>query len=298
MNINNGLIQLPKRPKAAHKNNAGRVLVIAGSRGFTGAGALATISALRTGTGLVTWAIPESLCNVAESLCIESITMPIAETEQKAPAVSARETLLEAAQESDAVILGPGLPVAGESGELMRLLVPEIKKTLILDAGGIRAIGNNLRAIRDRKHPTILTPHPGEFSDLTNLTVKEIQENRESHCKSIAEKSSATVLLKGCDTVVSDGVNKYINTSGNQGMATAGMGDVLTGIIAALIASGIEPYPATCTGAYLHGLAGDLACEEYGIHGMIASDVMKMIPKAIMKYNTLTNINNRHERDE
>ena len=288
MSTNNGLIPLPERPLDIHKNNAGRVLVIAGSRGFTGAGALATISAMRSGAGLVTWALPESLCGVAETLCIESITMPIDETEQSAPAVSARETLLEAAQESDAVILGPGLPVAGESGELMRLLIPEIKKALILDAGSLRAIGNNLMLISNRRHPTIMTPHPGEFSDITNICIPEIVKNRTSLCQNLAEKSSATVLLKGHRTVVSDGKNNYINSTGNPGMATAGMGDVLTGIIAAFVASGIEPYSATCLGAHIHGLAGDLASSEYGVYGLIATDVMKMIPRAIMEYMETT----------
>ena len=286
MSTNKGLIPLPERQLDIHKNNAGRVLVIAGSRGFTGAGALATMSAMRSGAGLVTWALPESLCPVAETLCIESITMPIDETDQKAPAVSSRETLLEAAQESDAVILGPGLPVAGESGELMRLLIPEIKKALILDAGGLRAIGNNIMSISNRRHPTVLTPHPGEFSDMTNISIAEIENNRTTLCRNLAEKSGATVLLKGCRTVVSDGSDSYINTTGNQGMATAGMGDVLTGIIAAFIAGGMDPYSAACTGAHIHGMAGDLACSKSGIYGLIATDVMEMIPGAIIKYTS------------
>ncbi len=284
MNNNKGLVKLPERPLDAHKNNVGRVLIIAGSRGFTGAGALASRAALRSGAGLVTWAIPESLCNLAECLCLESITIPIAETDQQAPAVSARETLLEAAHESDAVVLGPGLPVAGESGELMRLLIPEIKRTLILDAGGIRALGNNLIALRNRKYPTILTPHPGEFSDIIGLSTQEILAKREEHCKSFAEKSTAVVLLKGAGTVISDGKEVYINTSGNPGMATAGMGDVLSGIIAALVAGGLEAYAATCTGAYLHGKAGDLARDRQGIHGLISSDVITALPQAICDY--------------
>ncbi len=284
MSINNGLVSLPTRPENMHKGKAGRILVIAGSRGFTGAGAFAALASMRSGAGLVTWAIPESLSNVAETLCLESITMPIAETDQQAPAVGARETLLEAAQESDAVILGPGLPVAGESGELMRLLIPEIKKSLVLDAGGIRAIGNNLMALRNRKHPTVITPHPGEFADLSNISIADIESQREANCKTLAEKSSAVVLLKGYNTVVSDGVNSYINQTGNQGMATAGMGDVLSGIIAAFIASGIAPFQAACTGAYIHGLAGDIAREQFGVHGLIASDVINKIPEAILRY--------------
>ncbi len=284
MSINNGLVSLPTRPKNMHKGKAGRILVIAGSRGFTGAGALAAMASMRSGAGLVTWAIPESLSSVAETLCLESITMPIAETDQQAPAVKARETLLEAAQESDAVILGPGLPVAGESGELMRLLIPEIKKSLVLDAGGIRALGSNLLALRNRKHPTVITPHPGEFADLINISIADIEGQREMHCKALAEKSSAIVLLKGYNTVVSDGTNSYINQTGNQGMATAGMGDVLSGVIAALIASGVAPFQAACTGAYLHGLAGDIAREQFGIHGLIASDVINKIPEAILRY--------------
>lgn len=278
------LPKLPIRSLETHKNQCGRILIIAGSRGFTGAGALATKAALRSGAGLVTWAIPESLLAIAETLCLESITMPLAETEQMAPSVAAREPLLEAAQESDIVVLGPGLPVAGESGELMRLLIPEIKCPLILDAGALRAVSTNMLAIRNRRYPTILTPHPGEFAELTNLNITEIQENRIGHTQELAVKSEATVLLKGAGTIVSNGEDYFVNPTGNPAMATAGMGDVLSGIIAAIATITDDHFTATCIGAYLHGAAGDKAAQKNG-NGLIASDLLKELPVALEEFN-------------
>ena len=279
------LPKLPQRADDTYKNQCGRILIIAGSRGFTGAGALAVKAALRSGAGLVTWAIPASLLNTAETLCLESITMPLAETEQLAPSVAAREPLLEAAQESDIVVLGPGLPVAGESGELMRLLIPEIRKPLILDAGALRAIGTNHTPLRNRRHPTILTPHPGEFADMTNLSIKDIQADRIKHTLNLARKSGAIVLLKGANTVISNGKDYYINKTGGPAMATAGMGDILTGIISATAAVINDPFQATCTGAYLHGSAGDIVAGEKGIYSLISSDLLDSLPQAINQYS-------------
>lgn len=275
---------LPARPTDAHKGACGRVLVIAGSPGMTGAGALAGKAALRSGAGLVTWALPYSLSGPADLLCYEIMTLGIPETAQKYPAVAAREHLLEAAREANAVVLGPGLPVAGETGELMRLLIPELSAPLVLDAGGLRALGEESRLLTSRPGVTVLTPHPGEMADLAGCTVADVQADRIATATAYAARTGAVLLLKGAGTVVSDGTCAYVNTSGNAGMATAGAGDVLCGVLAALLAQGLAAFDAARLGAYLHGLAGDLARAQKGEYGLIASDIIEALPEAFMQY--------------
>lgn len=278
------LPELPQRPVNAHKGDVGRVLVIAGSMGMTGAGALAAQAALRSGVGLVTWAVPNSLASVAEIKCTEAITWPIPCTESGQAAIAAREHLSEASHESDAVVLGPGMGVAGETGELMRLLIPEIHAPLLIDAGGLSALGINHKPLEKRKNPTVLTPHIGEMSRLTGKKTEDIKNNREECALEFSKATGTIVLLKGADTIVTNGEDVYVNKTGNPGMATAGSGDVLSGIIVALIAQGMGTFEATCLGSYLHGLAGDIAKESYGVHGLIASDMINAIPGAFLEY--------------
>jgi NAD(P)H-hydrate epimerase len=278
------LPKLPARREDAHKGDCGRVLVVAGSTGMTGAGVLCSMAALRSGAGLVTWAVPKSLNMIAEIMAVEVITMPVPETNGQSPGVDSREYIIEAAHEVDAVVLGPGLPVAGETGELLRLLVPEIGATLVLDAGALTAVGKDWKLIRSRKKPTIITPHPGEFSRLIGKSVEQVQENRESFAKKYAQQSGAVVLLKGKNSIITDGKETYINQTGNPGMATAGSGDVLAGIIAALAAQGLTALEAARLGAHLHGLAGDFAAETMGEHSLIASDILESLPDAFLSH--------------
>ncbi len=278
------LPELPERNPDSHKGKFGRLLVIAGSFGMLGAGALASRAALRSGAGLVTWAVPLSLSSTAMTYMPELITLPLPETKQKALSVDAREHLLEASMEADAVVLGPGLPVAGESGELMRLLIAEIKAPLLIDAGALRAIASDLRPVASRKNPTVLTPHPGEMAGLTNVSVNEIQADRSKSASELAKKISAVVVLKGNDTVIADGNTCFVNETGNDGMATAGSGDVLCGVIAALIGQKMPVYDAAVAGTYLHGLAGDIAAGVKGRYSLIASDIIEALPEAFNKY--------------
>lgn len=278
------LPELPAREHSAHKNNCGRVLVIAGSGGMCGAGMLAANSALRSGAGIVTWALAQSLSVHADFACPEVIILPIPHTAQHSPALAAREHLLEAAREAQAVIIGPGLPVAGETGELIRLLVPEISSPLLIDAGALRAISGDVQLIAKRTAPTVLTPHPGEMSQLCGLQVSQLQEDRTGTAARYAAESGAVVLLKGPGTVISDGRRVRINTTGNPALATAGSGDVLSGVIAALLAQGLAAFEAACLGAHLHGAAGDIARERGGLHGVIAGDVAACLPGAFMAY--------------
>lgn len=283
-NPHSQLSPLPERPGDAHKGQCGRILVIAGSAGMTGAGSLASRAALRAGAGVVLWTIPKSLNGIAESITDEVMTLPIPETAAGAPAMEAREILVEAARETDCVVLGPGLPVAGETGELMRLLIPEIYPPLILDGGALSAMGDDLMIVRKRQSPTIMTPHPGEMGRLTKKTAADVQQKRVDYATRYAKHSGAVVALKGAGTIVTDGKEVYENASGNPGMATAGSGDVLGGVIAALVGQGMSPFEGAKLGVYLHGLAGDLAAAAMGMHGVIAGDMVNMLPRAFVEY--------------
>jgi NAD(P)H-hydrate epimerase len=275
---------LPQRAPDAHKGDCGRILVIGGSMGMTGAGAMASMAALRAGAGLVTWALPRSVAQIAEIKCTEVITWPIPGNETGNPTIEARELLAEASHEADAVVLGPGLPAAGETGELLRLLIPEIHAPLILDAGALTAMGANLKPLAKRRQAALLTPHPGEMSRLSGKKIEEIQADRAGVAAELARQAGAIVILKGCGTVVTDGEETYVNETGNAGMATAGSGDVLSGVMAALIGQGMEPYPAATLAVYLHGLAGDIAVEEKGVHGLIAGDILDAVPAAFLRH--------------
>lgn len=281
---NVALPPLPDRPEDIHKGLCGRVLVIAGSQGMTGAGAMASEAALRSGAGLVTWALPEALNAIAETLCVEVITWPIPGTETGSPAIEARELLSEASHESDAVVLGSGLSTAGETGELLRLLIPEIHAPMVLDAGGLTAMDAKLKPLAKRRRPTVLTPHPGEMSRLVGKKVDEIQADRTGEAKALAERTETVVLLKGAGTVITDGERVHENTTGNPGMATAGSGDVLAGMLAAFLAQGMEPFEATVLAAHLHGMAGDIAAETTGVHGLMARDIVASLPRAFLRY--------------
>ncbi len=281
---NSELLELPERDNDAHKVAVGRTLIIAGSRGMTGAGVLSSMAALRGGAGLVTWAVPAVLADIAEIKCTEVITWPIPSTESGQASIDSRDHLSEASHESDAVVLGPGMGVTGETGELLRLLIPEIHAPLLLDAGALTAIGTNIKPITKRRHPTVLTPHVGEMARLTGLKNDDVCHNKENVAKDYAKKSRAIVLLKGKKTIVTDGEKIYFNNSGNPGMATAGSGDVLSGLIVSLMAQGVDIFSATCLGAYLHGKAGDIAKKKFGEHGLIASDILDAIPEAYLKY--------------
>ncbi len=275
---------LPVRNRECHKGLAGRILVIAGSAGMTGAGAMACRSCLRSGAGIVLWAIPKSMNYIAETIMMEIMTLPIPDTPGGAPAMDAREILVEAARETDCVILGPGLPVAGDTGELMRLLIPEIYPPLIIDGGAFSAIGTDVMIIRKRQSPTIITPHPGEMARITGKTVADVQEKRRDYAVKYAKLSGAVVALKGHETIVTNGTDVYANQTGNPGMATAGSGDVLSGVIAALVGQGLPPFEAAKLGVHLHGLAGDIGICGKGVHGLIASDIIENLPSAFMAY--------------
>ncbi|MDD4168756.1 MAG: NAD(P)H-hydrate dehydratase [Desulfotomaculaceae bacterium] len=272
---------LPPRPSAAHKGSFGRVLVVAGSRGMTGAAYLVGESALRSGAGLITVAVPESLHDIMESKLSEVMTIPLPDTGNGSLSRSARQSILTLLESAGVLALGPGISTLPEVVAMVRELLPSVRVPCVLDADALNALAGEVEIMRKVQAPVIITPHPGEMARLMNITTTEIQENR----LSVAEKAAVTwnviTLLKGARTVVAAPNGAiYINPTGNPGMATGGSGDVLTGVIASLIAQGLEPVQAASAGAFIHGLAGDLSAKEKGMIGLTAGDIISNLPAA------------------
>lgn len=279
---------VPPRPPASHKGSYGRVLVVAGSTGMTGAAALASEAALRAGAGLVTLATPKHLNPILEGLLPEVMTLPLPETEAGSLAVSATSAILEFAEKTKSVLaIGPGLSQHPETVSFVHQLVRENREQglglrMVIDADGLNALSQdrNIFSLLDRE--TVLTPHPGEMARLTGASVSTLEKDRIHTVQQFASEHSLTLVFKGAPTVSADANGEvWINSTGNPGMATGGMGDVLTGVIAGLMTQGIASETAAALGVYLHGLAGDIVAERLGMHGLIASDVLKAVPQAI-----------------
>lgn len=275
---------LPSRSAEAHKGDAGRVLIVAGSSGLTGAAALAAQGAIRGGAGLVTLGLPACWQPTLAAKLTEAMTLALPDDDYGRLDWDAVPAILEWTQSVQAVALGPGLSTGGEVPQIVTQLVAQIEAPLVLDADGLNALAEDPEVIHERGYPTIITPHAGELSRLMRLPVNEIQEDRLTAARSTAEALDCFVVLKGAATVIAapDG-EAWINSTGNPGMASGGMGDVLTGVIAALLAGGAEPLAAALAGVYLHGLAGDLAAEELGPRGILASDLLQRLPAAFKR---------------
>ncbi|MGB2630868.1 MAG: NAD(P)H-hydrate dehydratase [Candidatus Omnitrophota bacterium] len=282
--VNKHIKKIPIRREDSHKGDYGRVFVIAGSPGMTGAAFLASQGALRCGSGLVTNGIPESLNSIMEIKLTECMTLPLTETQGKTLGVAAEKEIVQFAKKCDVVALGPGLGIDPETRSLVRKLIQEIDCPLVLDADGINALEGDLDLVKNRKGRIVLTPHPGELSRLIEKDISEIQSKRSDIAKSVAEITGGVVCLKGHRTVVADpGGEVYVNETGNSGMATGGMGDILTGMIASFIGQGVGDHSATVLAVYLHGLAGDIAAEKKGPFNMIATDVLEYLSEAFGK---------------
>lgn len=271
---------LPRQRGLAHKGDRGRVLIIAGSPGFTGAAALAGMAACRAGAGLVTVGIPRSLNPILEAKLTEPMTLPLPETSEGSISSSAAESILEAADKAQVVAAGPGLSTGSESADLVKVLIENIVAPLILDADALKVLAGDLGAVKRAQAPVILTPHPGEMAALLRITGQEVQEDRPGAVRRAASESGAIVLLKGAYTLIGfpDG-RITINPTGNPALATGGTGDVLTGMIAGLVAQGMEAGEAAVAAAYLHGLAADRLGPRLGV-GMVAGDLLDEIPQA------------------
>lgn len=257
-----------KRKPATHKGDYGRALIVGGSSGMTGAAVLTARGALRSGAGLTYLAVPKKLVNFVDSLTPEVITLPF-ENIKKIKA--------------DSIAVGPGLGVTSLTRRLLSSLISR-PTPLVIDADVLNVIAKDLGILKKAREKFIITPHPGEMSRLIKKSIEYIQKNRISVAKEAARRFGCIVVLKGFKTVIAEPKGRtFVNPTGNPGMASGGVGDVLTGLIAGFIAQGLSNWDAALAGVYLHGLAGDLAAKEKGEYGMIASDLVEKIPYAIQK---------------
>ena len=275
----------PDRAADAHKGDCGRVLIVAGGRGTAGAAALCGLGALRGGAGLVTVACPESLANTITGIEPALMTRPLPEADGRVvdPAADGWSDDLSD-DDWDAVALGPGLGRSDAVTSAVRLMVTGWELPLVVDADGLNALAHLSRHGTDWEppggHARVLTPHPGEFARLIDADVKTVQADREGLAVKFAAERGVVLLLKGSRTLVTDGERLFENRTGNAGMATGGCGDVLTGLIAALIGQRMGPFEAACCAAHLHGRAGDLAAAAVSEPGLIASDLPWWIGRA------------------
>jgi hydroxyethylthiazole kinase-like uncharacterized protein yjeF len=274
----------PPRDPAAHKGTFGHVLVVAGSVGKTGAAALASLAGLRAGAGLVTLAIPESLNDAMEVKLTEVMTEPVPESEARSIGQEALDRLLRLAEGKSAVALGPGLGTHPSTQKLVHGLLASLKLPIVLDADGINALAGRADLLARVSGPVIVTPHPGELSRLLNVPRDELLRNRVPLVQDAASRLKVTLVLKTAHTIVaSPARDVMVVPTGNPGMATGGTGDVLTGLIAGLVAQGVAPRLAAQAGAYVHGLAGDLAAARLGQEAMLAGDLLDRVPDAIRR---------------
>lgn len=278
---------LQGRRADTHKGDYGRILVLAGSVGMTGAACLCAEAALRGGAGLVTLGIPEGLNPIVASKLTCVITRPLPETADKTLSYQARKGILEMSKKTQVVALGPGLSQNPETRRLVLWLLENLRVPLVVDADGINALATRPEVLKKIERDIILTPHPGEMARLLGLgSPDEVQaRRREVAANFVMEYPHVTLVLKGHKTLVADSKNFYVNTTGNPGMASAGTGDVLTGLIAGLWGQGqLTAFQAAQLGTYLHGLAGNMARQDKGETSLIATDVLEMLPRAFLTY--------------
>ncbi len=290
---------LPPRPRTAHKGTCGRILIVAGSRGMTGAAALCTEASLRAGCGIATLAVPESQQPILAVKLTEAMTVPVPEQEPGVLGGSeALKALVPLVEGYDAVLVGPGLGRAQVTGEFVKALVREADRPLILDADAIYALRGTPEILREAKHVPILTPHLGEMAGLLGLSVADLREDLAGIARDAAAEYHAVFVLKSeCTLVAFPDGRVYFTTKGNAGMATAGAGDVLAGTIAGLMQQAAEGM-APVLGVYLHGFAGDLAYQEKA-EGLLAGDILAKLPEARRRLQAHSlPYNKKHDENE
>jgi hydroxyethylthiazole kinase-like uncharacterized protein yjeF len=276
---------LRKRERSAHKGDYGHCLILAGSTGKTGAAALAANSAVRTGSGLVTLAVPASLNQILEMKTTEAMTLPLNDTGKGYFVEHLFDDIVKAIQGKNVIAIGPGIAWRPETAALVRRLVAEVTQPMVVDADGLNALSEDVSVLLSKKSESvILTPHPGEMSRLCGLSVAEIEADRISAARNFAVKYNVYLVLKGARTIVSTPEGEIaINGSGNPGMASGGMGDVLTGILASLLGQRYSAGDACKLGVFLHGNAADLVASDKGEIGISAGDVQEKLPWAMKK---------------
>ena len=265
---------LPDRDPWAHKGNFGRVLLLCGSRGYTGAATLAAMGALRSGAGLVYLAVPESIYAIEAVKLTEAVVLPMADKDGKLCSDGV-PSILKLCANMDAVLIGPGLGQSVGTLAVTKAVLENFPGPIVLDADGINLLAGHRDILRERTGVTILTPHDGEFARIEGT----IGSDRCLAAKKLAENLGAIVVLKGHETIITDGATVYRNTTGNPGMAVGGSGDVLAGMIVALLGQGIHALEAAACGVWLHGAAGDVCAKELGQYGMLPSDMLQVLPR-------------------
>jgi len=276
LNHSQVLDYLPERPPDSHKGNYGKVLLLCGSKGYTGAAALAAMGALRTGSGLVYLAVPESIYEIEAVKLTEPVIHPMPD-EHGTYALQAVDPVLSMLEGKDAVLIGPGMGQSAGTAAVTQAVLQAFPGPVVLDADGINVMRDHKYILRERTSPAILTPHDGEFQRFGgNLT-----NDRIASASVLAKDLGAIVLLKGNRTIITDGSQYYINPTGNPGMATGGSGDVLAGIIVSLLGQGLPALQAAACGAWLHGAAGDVCAREIGQYGMLPSDMLQVLPRLL-----------------
>ena len=273
--------RLPKRPIDANKGLFGAVLIVAGGRGMAGAAGLSGAACLRSGAGKVRIASPREVQPTVASFEPSYMTHPLAENDGLVDFPACQADLERLIAEATVLAVGPGLGRSKRLDEFVRWVVEDVQIPTVIDADALNSLSEQIDILDRARRPLILTPHPGEFARLTGRTVAEVQADRETLAVGFARKyKNVTLILKGAQTVVTDGERLAINGTGNPGMAKGGSGDVLTGILAALLAQKLAPFAAARLGAHAHGFAGDIAKDQNGELGMIAGDIVDALADA------------------
>jgi NAD(P)H-hydrate epimerase len=265
---------LPQRDPMAHKGDFGRVLLICGSRGYTGAAALSALGCLRSGAGLVYLAVPECIYAIEAVKLTEPIVLPVCDKHGTISTEAVKE-ICGLLPKMDAVLIGPGLGQSEGTLSVLTAVLENFQGPVVVDADGINLLSQHIGLLRRRNYPTVLTPHEGEFLRL----LPEYRGERLKNATEFAREYRCIMVLKGHETLITDGNICYRNTTGNPGMAVGGSGDVLAGMIVSLIGQGIDPLQASAAGVWLHGAAGDKSAARIGQYGMLPSDLLEDLPR-------------------
>lgn len=276
---------LRPRKTESHKSSHGHLLILAGSPGLTGAAYMAGTAALRAGAGLATMGVPVSLNDIMEAKTTEVMTIGLPETADKTLGKASYEAARRLLANKTALVIGPGSGNSKEVMELIELIIQDIHVPVVIDADGLNSFAPKIGSLKGMKTEVVLTPHPGEASRLLNMKIPEIQADRIGAAERLVEMTGATVVLKGAYTVIAHPSGQvYLNPTGNPGLATAGTGDILAGMLGAFLAQGYGALEAAQASVYIHGLAGDEVKKERGELGMIATDLLPHIPRLINSF--------------
>lgn len=275
-----------KRKRDAHKGTYGHLFLLSGSLGKTGAAVMAGKAALRMGAGLVTVGTPESCLPIVARSMMELMTEPLAETEEKTLSRQALKQILTLLEDKDAILVGPGISTHQSTSELILSLIPKINLPLVVDADGLNILASKVDVLNSLRKPAVITPHPGEFARLLGLSTKEVVEKKLELAPKFAKKYGVYLVLKGYRTLTATPEGKvYVNPTGNPGMASAGSGDVLSGMIASMIIQEKNLLEAVLAAVYVHGLSGDIGAEKVGEKPLTAGDILRYLPLAVKTLN-------------